>query len=149
MQPRRIPRNTLVAGLAPVLIGLVYLAEVWGYSWGSLRRIGPGAFPVALSILLILFGLAILVFERGGPPGAAEPLPVRGLLVIPAAILAFALLIERAGLGPAVFASVVISSLADRDMRVPVSVAYGLFLAVLSVVIFDYGLRLQVEGIAW
>jgi len=58
------------AGAIYVAFGAAGLLIGTNYSMGSAGRMGPGYFPVALSVLLLAFGVASLVrsFIRPGDP---------------------------------------------------------------------------------
>ena len=68
--------------------------------------------PLALGVLFVLFGLAVAIVNDDGDE-AADPIVWRPSILVLAAVLAFALLIESAGLAAATAALVLISGLAD------------------------------------
>jgi len=49
------------AGSLMLVIGAVTVWQGAGYRFGSLTRMGPGFFPVALGVLLALLGIAIAI----------------------------------------------------------------------------------------
>ena len=52
----------VVAGAALIAVGALYAGyAAWDLPLGSLRRMGPGLFPVGLGALLALFGACIAV----------------------------------------------------------------------------------------
>jgi hypothetical protein len=65
----------------------------------------------------------------------------RPTLLILAAILAFALLIESAGLVPATISVVVLSAFASSEARWKETVALSAFLVVFCAVVFVYALK--------
>jgi hypothetical protein len=86
-----------------VAIGLAGLLLSRNYDLGTATRMGPGYFPVVLSVLIVLLGLggivqSVMRRERGGMPHW-EFLDLFFLLL---GVVLFALLIERAGLLAAV-----------------------------------------------
>lgn len=138
----------IVAGLSVALVGVFILIESAGYSMGSLRQMGPGFFPRALGIGLVLLGLAI-ASPLAAPVGltgneADKVQPVAFILLI-AAFSAFALLIESRGLIPAIAVTVVLAALADPGMRRRPLAVLGLAAAtaVACYLIFRLGLGLQ------
>lgn len=89
---------------------------------GSMGRIGPGFFPIGLGVIIAVLGVASL-FDR------ADTMPCGtfnffSLFLVGLAILAFALLLETAGLFPAIAALVLLTCLAGRE-RVSLTVVLG------------------------
>ena len=83
------------------LLALTGLA-VAGYAWanydiGSLRRMGPGFFPVALGVLLAAFG-ALIAVTAGPRPTRAAPFAWPETIAVIAALLTFGLLLDSIGL---------------------------------------------------
>ena len=91
-------------------------------SMGTAVRMGPGYFPTLVAWILIGFG--VVIFARSmiitGP--AIESGRARPLLLVLAAVLAFALGIEHLGLAATIAVMVVIAGLASSDSR-PLEVA--------------------------
>lgn len=119
MQDDAQPKDNLrhrnrIAGGVLVLIGLFVVFEASGYDLGSFARMGPGFVPIALGVLVAIVGALIaLVQDDGDEDAPAAPwLPA---VFVSAAVLAFALLIERAGLIAATAALVYISGFADKE----------------------------------
>ncbi len=102
----RLPRDVW-AGLVFVAIGLVALIQVRRYPVGMLTAMGPGYFPLILSVLLICLGLASAAkgLLRAGPPEMQEPArwPLLPLAFLVAGIALFGSLVEESGLLSAVF----------------------------------------------
>ena len=71
------------------------------------------------------------------------------MLMIAAGFIAFAALIERAGLVPATLAMVVLVSLAEKPVRPIATVGTAVGLSVLGVVVFLYGFGIPVAAIQW
>jgi Tripartite tricarboxylate transporter TctB family len=123
-------------GLIFLAIGVAFMLLAREYRMGTAARIGPGYFPTLLGGVLAALGLSITL------PSflvAGEPLPRvswRPLLMILISILVFGLLLEPAGLAVAVAALVVVSGLADRELRLRESLALALFLVAFSIGIF-------------
>ena len=88
------------------------------YPIGSLSRMGPGFYPMALGAILALVGLALIAtarFSRTQTEDKVLPPEWRGWFLICASIVAFVVLGKYGGLVPATFAVVFISALADRE----------------------------------
>src|SRR5579871_2648101 len=111
-------RRDYYAGALMVLIGAIAANEGRNYQLGTLQKMGPGYFPVALGALLILLGILIAgTASTGG--GEEESLPHaewRGWFCIIAGPALFILFGRYFGLLPATFACVFVSALGDREV---------------------------------
>lgn len=82
-----------------------------GYDVGSFTRMGPGFFPLALGITLIVLGLLILLFESPAPVvGSLHAW--RPFLAVAGGILVWALFVESVGFFVACILQVILTSLA-------------------------------------
>jgi putative tricarboxylic transport membrane protein len=124
---------------AGVLFAAFGGAALWigrGYAFGTLTKMGPGYLPTALSVALLAIG-AVLVLRALAVDGPAiAPSELRPQLFILAAIVVFALAIERLGLALAVGLVALTAALASRDLRWREAVALAVGMAVLCVVLF-------------
>ena len=128
----------LGAGLAFMLIALAGLYFGSDLAFGSSSRMGPGYFPTLLSALIIVVGLVIGV--RGvtieGPP--IEPVQLRPILFIIAAILIFGFLIESIGLALTAVLLTIFAAYARREVKPSETLLLGVGLAIFTVVVFVY-----------
>lgn len=62
--PQGGPAYQVVAALVVVAIGAVAAVLAYGYGLGSLRRPGPGLWPLAVSVLIVVLGVVLLVVGR-------------------------------------------------------------------------------------
>lgn len=140
----------LAAGLLVSAIGLFVLWASSPLAIGTARAMGPGFVPTSMGIILTMLGAAIIFIE--GRRGEAE-LPtvpsVRPLIFIPAAVIVFALTVDRFGLIPSVFLTTLISTLSDSSGRLVRSLLIAGTLAVLAQLVFAYGLGFQVRAWNW
>lgn len=138
-----------ITGAILMIAGLFfawYSAE--HYNLGTLRRIGPGMFPMGLGLALAGLGLAIAVVAPDRRLRRPE-FNVRISVAVVAAILTFGLLVGTVGLVPAIMGTVAVGSLAESPFR-PVSVILlGAGLCVLSWLIFRVGLGLPMPLLRW
>jgi putative tricarboxylic transport membrane protein len=106
------------------------------YALGTLAKMGPGFFPMLMSIALVGIGgflLARSLVVAGEP---VERSAIWPQLLILAAIVAFGLLIERVGLAVAVIAVAVVSGVAAQGLRWFELAALALAMSAFSVVLF-------------
>ena len=143
-------QKDLCAGLLFVAIGSVAVIAASHYAFGSTMRMGPGYFPVVLGGILIVLGVAI--GARALWSGEVKPLPrvpLRPILLVTLSILAFAFLLERFGLVPAIITAVVVSCLGGHEFKLREVIPLAVFLAVASVLLFYVGLGLSFTLWSW
>ncbi|WP_323034467.1 tripartite tricarboxylate transporter TctB family protein [Pararhodobacter sp.] len=142
-------RAEILGGLILLVIGLATVLYTRAhYPLGTLRQIGPGFVPTALGVLLVLLGGAIAWVAR-----PRETRPMRGgmgnVAAIAGGVLAFAVLLERAGFVIAIAVTVLIVTLpwTDRGWLSRVIVA-GVTIAFVWLV-FYWGLDMQIRPFAF
>lgn len=59
------PAYQTVAALVTLAVGVLGAVLAYGYGLGSLRRPGPGLWPLAVSVVIVLLSLLLLVISRG------------------------------------------------------------------------------------
>jgi len=136
----------LATGALLIAIGAYAILMGQDYGVATIRRMGPGFFPVMIGGGLVVLGVIIIVVEGFGKrrsPVPATPGNLRALLLVSAAIGAFAVLVRTAGLVPAVWAAVFVSSLADPGMRLGSALLVSVVMSVIAVVGFVWGLGFQ------
>jgi len=111
----RNPRD-LTSSLVVFAAGLFFIVNGLNYSMGSPTRMGPGFYPVLLGAIAVILALILLV-PALTREGHLEPIAWRPFLAVSVAIAAFALTLRTLGVGPAIFATVVVSAFADRTAR--------------------------------
>ena len=142
---RRLNLNRdLLAGLMFAAFGIAGLWIASEYPRGTALRMGPGYMPVMLCWGLVLLGGAIAI--RGALKSGAKLTgwQLRPFVFVLIAVLAFALLIEPAGLAIATLAIVFIGAAGGREFRPVEAIALALGLAAGAVALFAYGLRLSI-----
>ena len=128
----------LGAGLVFLLIGLAGIYFGSDLTFGTAARMGPGYFPTLLSWLIIAIGLVVgfqgVAVE--GPP--IEPVQLRPILFIIAAILVFGFLIESIGLALTAVLLTIFAAYARREVKLGETVLLGVGLGIFTVVVFVY-----------
>src|SRR5919197_1903143 len=135
----------LIAGLMFAAWGVAGLWFGRDLPLGVALRMGPGYVPWLLSWALVLIGCVVAI--KGVVLGA-EPLTrwnLRPLILVPLALLAFAVLIAPAGLPIATLAVVIVGAVAGPEFRLGEILILALSLAVCSVGLFIYGLGLPMS----
>jgi hypothetical protein len=129
-------RRDFAAGALIFALGAAIAIAAFDLRIGTPARMGPGFLPLGLGLLMGVVGaiIAVRAFGRG------EELPrfvmPRALVVLVAAFVAFAALIEPAGLIAASFAAVLIAGLAARGRRWWEGAAYAAVLAAFATIVF-------------
>ncbi len=111
--------KNMFAGAMFCAIGAVFLYIGQDYPMGSARAMGPGYFPRMVAILVMLLGAATAVRSYVVDEAAPLALGIKPwpFLAVFAAVIAFALLIERIGLIPTLAVTVILSRLAAPQAR--------------------------------
>jgi hypothetical protein len=153
------PRNFLnryhrdyYGGALMVLVGLGAVSMGVSYETGTLSRMGPGFFPVAVGAIIALMGALIATGARGEVREEGDeyqPPQWRGWLCIVASVVAFVVLGKYGGLLPATFAVVFIAALGDRQNTLRHAALLAAAMSVVCVVVFWWALQLQLPLFHW
>lgn len=148
----RLNRIDLLAGLFIILIGVLSIIESLHFDMGSARRMGPGYFPFYVGVFMMLVGGGV-IYEGRRPLQDATAFGqtprLRSLLLILAAVVVFAAMIERFGLLPSMAVTVFITALADHRTSMKQRLALAVAVPIVSVLIFKIGLGMQVDIVRW
>lgn len=140
-----------------VVVGLVAAALSFRYGLGRMDDVGPGFFPLVLSVILVLLGVGLFLAERRAPQAAPEARPAvtdrassgRAKLLILAAVVVFIVVGQYGGLVPATFLTLAIAARADRRNTLRQSLLLAAVVTALAVAVFHYGLGLQFGLFVW
>lgn len=144
------------AGLLFCILGAAFAIGSTTYRIGSAARMGPGYFPLVLGAVLtvlgafIVFGSLVVETEDGEKMG---PWAWRPLLLVVGANVAFGVLLvglpsialPAMGMVVAIYALVLIASLASRDFAWKGALVLATVLSAASYVAFIGLLKLQVQ----
>ena len=131
-----------LGGLILAIIGIGAALWAWQhYDMGTLRRMGPGFFPVAIGLALTGFGL-IIALPAMWRSGEGAPLDITSLVLILTAILAFGLALPRMGLVGSSFVAVLIATLPAQRKGWLWRGLLALSITAITVLVFHLGLRM-------
>jgi putative tricarboxylic transport membrane protein len=137
-------RKDVASGAFFVLVGAFYGFTAWkNLPIGQTLNMGPGYFPLVLSTLLVILGLAVVV--RGLATRSLSPFGAiswRGLLFLTLATLFFATFFRPLGMLPSVFITTFLASLSSAQIKPAAAALISLSLALFCVIVFHFGLDL-------
>ena len=145
-------RKDHVGGALMFVIGVAAALQGATYRMGTLSRMGPGYFPVALGTILALIGAAIFVMAGvGEAPAPKKKLPPewRAWFCIGSSIVAFMAIGVYGGLVPATVAIVFISALADRKNTLKDAIVLAAAMSVIAAVVFWWALQVPFPLFRW
>jgi len=130
------------AGMMFFGIGLVSICIARNYPFGTSLRMGPGYFPTVLGGLLFLFGIYLILrgLRTGEKIGGVWS--VRALIMLPLALVAYGVFMERLGFLPALAALIFASSASGREFKFIEVLLLTVFLSAISVALFVWDLGL-------
>ena len=122
-------------------------AALWlgrGLTVGTLGAIGPGMIPRSFAVILGALGLllAASAFLAEGP--SIGRLSLRGVILVPVAVLAFAYTVRPLGLVVATPLAILVSSSASSETRWGEAIVFAAVVTALCIGLFKYALRLPI-----
>jgi len=132
----------LLSGLLFLALGIAGIVLSRNYRLGTPGNMGPGYFPLMVSICLAAIGLLVTLNVSAGEVPERREITLRGPLVVLASIVVFALTLDRLGLVAASFLLVVGCRFAVPRASLIEGVALGGGLAAVAAFAFAYGLGL-------
>lgn len=158
-------RKDFVSGLMFMGVGAAFSLGAFNYTVGNAARMGPGYFPMLLGAMLALMGTFVLLGSlrlqrdhaaengKNGENGEIGAIAWKPLLYIVGANLVFGVLlggvpslgVPAMGLIAAIFAVVVLSSMAGSRFVLRGSLVLAVILAIGSYLTFVVGLSLQFQ----
>ena len=132
------------SGIFFIAVALSFIALSTQYTLGNMHRMGPALFPIIVSAMLGMIGLAIAI--RGlavdGPP--VPPIQARPILITITAIFLFGFVLQHFGLIAAIAVLVILGGYASRESRLFTSIMLAAVLIVFSERIFVWLLGLPI-----
>ncbi|MCC7079155.1 MAG: tripartite tricarboxylate transporter TctB family protein [Burkholderiales bacterium] len=139
-----------------IALGVIAMYLAHNYRMGTALAMGPGYFPMWLGGILSAFGLVMGVrsfqVEAGedGEDLGWSTWAFRPWLVLPAALVAFAVLMEAdVGFVPSLFVLIIGCALAHKDVRWKETVLLSIFVTAAAVAIFSFGLDMPYRLFWW
>jgi hypothetical protein len=134
------------------LLGVGTIWKGFDYKIGTLSRMGPGYFPVAIGVILALMGVLIALGAKSEVTTSDDkkhPPEWRGWSCIILANIAFVVLGRYGGLLPATFAVVFIAALGDRQNTFKSAFLLAIAMVVVCLIVFSWALQLQFPLFRW
>ena len=143
-----------LGGAILLAVGIAVTVTAIGYDVGTPSQMGAGFVPVALGVLLLVIGVAMILT---GKPAAEDPMGPhgpfrpewRGWLCIVGSVFAFAVLARYGGMVPAGFVTIFVAAMGDREATLFNSALFAVGLDLLGVAVFHFGLNLQLSLFSW
>lgn len=139
----------VVGGLAMTALGVFSAWHAYGnYEMGELVRMGPGYFPVGLGILLAFLGLLIAIpaMLREGEKIHVE---WKTFLLVTVSVGVFALLLKVLGLILATIGAVIVSSIADNEIKWRTRIITAVCISAMTWAVFSFGLGMVLPVWPW
>ena len=139
------------AGLMFFGIGAFAMFVAQDYRPGSALRMGPGYYPTLLGGVLVIFGVVIMIKglrSHEKIKGRMTANGWRALIVLPVSLILFALLLENAGLVPALLVLFFGSAAAGSEFKFVEVLLLSLGLTGVMVALFIWGLGMPYPLIA-
>ena len=142
MKPDLRNNRDFIAGLLFIVLGALAAFLARNYPFGSTMRMGPGYFPTVLGVILLLFGVYVLARGLRSGDKVNGEWGWKPLALIAASIVLFGVLLDRAGMVPAIVATLFVAAAAGREFRFKEVLLLAVVMTTFSVVVFSYGLKL-------
>ncbi|TDD25521.1 tripartite tricarboxylate transporter TctB family protein [Nonomuraea diastatica] len=143
MERRRSFPDILAGGIF-ILLGGAFVVGSLGYELGTPLRMGPGAFPLLVGVLVAALGLGIVIKGLiAGEMIAFGRIPWRAVAVITLALVFFGFTVRGLGFVPASAVTALLTTLASSRVRLRTAVAVAAGLTVAGTIIFVVGLQLR------
>jgi hypothetical protein len=142
-----VDRKDLGAGAVFIAVAAIYGGIAWSsLPAGSASSMGPGYFPLVLSVLIAVVGLVLVcrgLIRRQAAPFAFD-VSWRAVAFVSISIALFGFFLRELGMFASVAAVSFLASMASRKIEIRVAAALAIGLAALCSLVFGYGVRLPI-----
>jgi hypothetical protein len=146
MKLRVRSQREFTAGLIFFCIGSVWLAGSLNHRIGSATAMGPGYFPMAVSLLLAGLGIASVIRSLTiADADVLDPWPLAAFVFVLGGVVGFGLLLESAGLIAAAAVLILLSCWSRLLTRPGETLLLAAVLIALVAGIFVFGLGMPVD----
>ncbi|MCO8167503.1 tripartite tricarboxylate transporter TctB family protein [Pseudomonas sp. 21LCFQ02] len=142
---RIFKQQDFVSGLLLGSVGAAGLFFGRDYHIGTASEMGPGYFPMGLSLGILIVGLLLITKSLVAGDLLIERIHLRSVGFVVLAMVAFGLSIDRAGLAVATFLLISIGSLGGYEPRVREVLLVYISLTAAAAALFIIGLGLPIR----
>ena len=144
---RSIDVRDVLGGSLVAAVGATFALTAMSYPMGKTVAPGPGIFPLAVSLITLMVGLAMIIKGIRRPGVGTMVLRLRGVAAVLGSVAAFAGLIRPLGLAPTLVVVVAISALGSSQSRLWPTLAVAAATAIGCWLIFIVGLGLPIPAV--
>lgn len=136
------------AALLFALVGAVVLYNSWDYQFGTMRALGPGAFPKVLGWFLVGLGAVLMAGSLNKDGERMEAFSVANLVTVIGALVLFGLTLNQVGVLIGSFALVFAVGVLTRQLTALQAAVCATLMAIFVSVVFVriLGLQMPVLG---
>jgi hypothetical protein len=138
----------LISGLFLTALGLFFVIYAQRYNMGTLNRMGPAYFPVALGAVMALLGLLIAV-PAWSRAGVAPDVDWKTMAIVISSVVLFGVTLQTFGVIFATMTTLVVASLADNDITWRERAILIVTVPPIIYLIFIFGLGMTVPVWPW
>jgi hypothetical protein len=141
-----VAQKNLYAGLMFIAVALWFGVQSFSLGIGKPNQMGPGFFPILLSSLLGVIGIATIFTPADGERRIGT-IPWKGLALILAGPILFTVLVDGVGFLLAVWIAVYVATHASARLGRRTALILATLFAVAAWLIFIKGLRLPLPAV--
>lgn len=136
----------LGAGALLAVIGTFFAVyAAYTLNMGTLLFMGPGFFPIMLGVIVAALGFLIIIFGLRSAPEEIGTVSWRGVAMVTAAVVVFAMTVRTLGLAPSLFISTMMASLSTNHNSFRQSIYISVAFTVFCIAIFVYAIGMPYD----
>lgn len=140
-------RNDLYVGAIFIALAVFFGSEARHYDLGAAGQVGPGLFPVVLSVLLFALGVAIgLQYWRAHAEHHARAVPWRAVILVCLSLFLFGYASDDLGLVPIVFLCSALTALSSTQNSLAAALGIAAAMSLLCFAVFKLGLGINLPS---